>query len=263
MSGKRDTFWRRLSKAAKDPDNSEWLEKQQRSARRQKLIVLSIGIIICAILGGSLGYWYTHRSLPNNSGLASGPNGKPATGNNAVNTTVPDNTTIVSDPRLIHSFHGIGYTPLLSQMPWCGASLTNITEDIKILSQLTSRIRLYGQDCKQADMTLQAIRLLKIKMNVILTVWVDANDTTYQRQYNSLLDTLKNYGNDGNIEYISVGNEVLFRKEIKPEVLFQRMIDLRGVLKQMNFPNIKVVTSDLGSNVSPAMVKATDAVLAK
>jgi exo-beta-1,3-glucanase (GH17 family) len=260
-STKRETFWRRMSRAVNTKESSDWLLKEQKSQKKQRTVVLSIGLIILTIIIGGIGYHYTHQSpspiYP--SSIQTAP-----TGNNAVNTTVPTGTglTITPDPRFIHSFYGIGYTPLNTQFPWCGASLANITEDIKILSQMTSRLRLYGQDCQQADMVLQAIKLLNVKMTVVITVWIDANDTTYQRQYNSAITTLTNYGKDGNIEAVCIGNEVLFRKDIQPQVLWQRMSDFRNTLKQLNLPNIKVVTSDLGSNISPAMVQATDQVWA-
>ncbi|CAG8749097.1 6845_t:CDS:1, partial [Ambispora leptoticha] len=214
-------------------------------------------LILVTLIVGAIGYYYTHRTPPKYPGVSSAP-----TGNGAVDGKAPDNTTIIPDPRYSRSFYGIGYTPLNTQYPWCGASLANITEDLKILSQLTPRLRLYGQDCQQADLVLQAIKLLNVKMTVILTVWVDSNDTTFQRQYNSMLNTLKTYGNDGNIEAVSIGNEVLFRKDVTPQVLFQRMMDFRATLQQMNLSKIKVVTSDLGSNISPAMIQATDIVLA-
>ncbi|CAG8433743.1 11073_t:CDS:1 [Ambispora gerdemannii] len=258
MGGNRETmFWRRMSKAAKDPDHSDWLDKQQKKQRRQRLILLTIGLILVAIIVGAIGYYYTHRTPPKYPNVNNAP-----TGNAAVNTTAPGDTKIIPDSRYSRSFYGIGYTPLNTQFPWCGASLANITEDIKILSQLTPRIRLYGQDCRQAEMVLQAIKLLNVKMSVILTVWVDANETTFQRQYSSMLDTLKTYGSDGNIEAVAIGNEVLFRKEIEPQVLFQRMMDFRATLQTMNLSKIKVITSDLGSNISPAMIKATDVVFA-
>ncbi|KAG9299372.1 hypothetical protein G9A89_014020 [Geosiphon pyriformis] len=257
MGGKRETIWRRISIATRDPSGSEWLEKQQKSARRQKLILFVIGMSLVTIIVGVIGYHYTHRTPPTYPNIKQAP-----IGNEAVNTAKPSDISIIPNPKYIRSFWGIGYTPLNTQFPYCGASLANITEDIKILSQLTPRIRLYGQDCQQAEMVLQAIKILKVKMLVTLTVWVDANDTTYERQYNSMLSTLKKYYADGNIESVSIGNEVLFRKEIKPEVLWQRMNDFRFTLKQLNMTRLKVVTSDLGSNISPDMVKNTDAVWA-
>lgn len=43
-------------------------------------------------------------------------------------------------------FTRIAYTPYGAILPQCGATLQNVTEDIKLLSQLTPRIRLYASD---------------------------------------------------------------------------------------------------------------------
>jgi len=40
----------------------------------------------------------------------------------------------------------IAYTPYGAILPQCGATLQNVTEDIKLLSQLTPRIHLYAAD---------------------------------------------------------------------------------------------------------------------
>ncbi|CAG8671595.1 7591_t:CDS:2 [Acaulospora morrowiae] len=260
-----EKLWRRLSSASKDAESNEWLLKQQQKARRQKIIIATIGL---AILGAIVAVIVLHYLHPNSPiyPTGSGSNGGNSTDNgnspSSGNPSKSNNNTIIPDKSLIHSFYGIGYTPLNTQFPSCGATLANITEDIKILSQLTSRIRLYGQDCQQADMVLQAIRNLKVNMSVILTIWVDSNMTTYKRQYDSFFNTLKTYGADGNIDSVSVGNEVLFRKEISSSDLFARMADVRSKVKAMGFKDIKVSTSDLGSNYDSSMIKASDTLLA-
>jgi len=98
-------------------------------------------------------------------------------------------------------------------MPWCGADLQSIINDVNLMSQITNRIRLYGLDCQQADLTFQAIKLLKVPMQVVLTIWVDNNSTTYQRQKDTLYQVLDTYGTDM-LTGVSVGNEVLFRKDM-------------------------------------------------
>lgn len=98
-------------------------------------------------------------------------------------------------------------------MPWCGADLQSVINDINLMSQLTNRIRLYGMDCDQANLTFQAIKLLKVPMEVVLTVWVDNNQTTYERQRDTLYKVLDEHGTDM-LTGVSVGNEVLFRKDM-------------------------------------------------
>ncbi|CAG8496933.1 6572_t:CDS:2 [Paraglomus occultum] len=161
------------------------------------------------------------------------------------------------------SLYGINYGPVNATYPWCTNTLGDVIEDIKLLSQLTNRIRLYGMDCQMANMTLWAIKLLNVNMTVIPTIWVDNNATTYQRQYNSLFTLINDHGVD-KIDGISVGNEVLFRKEITPQDLFNRIADVRQKVNAL--PNVKkkvpVFTSDLGSNVNDALVAAVDIALA-
>jgi len=108
-------------------------------------------------------------------------------------------------------------------------------------------------------MTLWAIKLLNVKMTVVPTIWVDNNATTYKRQYDTLFTLLNDHGVD-RIDGVSVGNEVIFRKEITAQELFTRIADVRQ--KVNSLPNVKkkipVFTSDLGSNVDAPFVAAVD-----
>lgn len=170
---------------------------------------------------------------------------------------------ITPNPALKKSFYGINYGPILALYPWCTNTLGDVIEDIKVLSQLTNRLRLYGMDCGMANQTLHAIKILGLKMTVVPTIWVDNNATTYQRQYDDLFAVLKEHGFDY-IEGISVGNEVIFRKEIPKQDLFNRIADVRTKVRAMpGAPaNMPVFTSDLGSNVDSAFVAASDIIFA-
>jgi hypothetical protein len=127
--------------------------------------------------------------------------------------TPPLITNFPPDPDLRKAFYGVDYNPAKTLMPWCGADLQSIINDVNLMSQITNRIRLYGMDCGQADLTFQAIKLLKVPMQVVLTIWVDNNSTTYQRQRDTLFQVLDVYGTDM-LTGVSVGNEVLFRKDM-------------------------------------------------
>ena len=37
-------------------------------------------------------------------------------------------------------FYGLAYTPFNALEPWCGANLNNVTEDILLMSQMTSTL---------------------------------------------------------------------------------------------------------------------------
>ncbi|KAK9708031.1 hypothetical protein K7432_009852 [Basidiobolus ranarum] len=109
------------------------------------------------------------------------------------------------DPSLVRSFYGIGYTSENAQYPYCSVTENDVIEDVKVLSQLTHRIRLYGMDCGQAEFTLSAVKRLKTDTKVTLTIWVDKDEVTFKRQYDEFFRVLKKYGTDY-IDAVSVGS---------------------------------------------------------
>ncbi|ORY06474.1 glycoside hydrolase [Basidiobolus meristosporus CBS 931.73] len=199
--------------------------------RMRNIIIGLVVVIVLAVVGGVIGYLVTRNKKTSHNG-------------------------ITIDPNLHQSFWGINYTPLKSQYPGCGSKQQDITDDIKVLSQLTSRLRLYGMDCNQADYTLQAIQDLKVNMQVILTIWVDGNQTTYQRQYDQFFSVLQRFG-PNQIYGVSVGNEAFFRKEISHQQLYSRISDVRQKIQGLGY-HIPVTTSDLGSNYTPELIGQVD-----
>lgn len=168
------------------------------------VIVLLAGIIACLIL--------LPHVIKNLSGLNDDGDGDPNKARlpasaSPSSPTDGSNTTLVRDSRLNRSFWGMDYTPLGTQLEQgCGVTQQDVIEDLKLLYQLTPRIRLYGMDCNQAELVMHGLDMLKIDMGVLLTLWVDGNTTTYERQYNSLWKLIKKHGGD-RIIGISVGNE--------------------------------------------------------
>jgi exo-beta-1,3-glucanase (GH17 family) len=81
-----------------------------------------------------------------------------------------DPSKFEKDSRLKNSFYGFAYTPLGALLPECGATQANVTEDIQLLSQLTTRIRLYGADCNQTALVLQAIQDTKVDLEVFVGI---------------------------------------------------------------------------------------------
>ncbi|KAI8599753.1 glycoside hydrolase family 17 protein, partial [Dissophora ornata] len=163
------------------------------------------------------------------------------------------------NPNLYKSFYGIDYNPAKSLMPWCGATLQNVVDDVILMSQLTNRIRLYGMDCDQAALTFQAIQALNLNstMKVVLTVWVDKDPTTYQRQYDTLFKVLDTYGTDM-VQGISVGNEVLFRQEMNLTSLASLMATIRTNFQARYGKAIPVFTSDIGNNLNSTLASVSD-----
>ncbi|KAF9155342.1 hypothetical protein BG015_010188 [Linnemannia schmuckeri] len=250
-----------LSSSSQDRTVSEksvWLQKEHGKQKRVKTC-LCVGVVACFIaLGVILAFTFkeqwTHHD--GNSSIATHPKNKGVGGlqpgfmpgvnsreqlHQTIESTFHVNTTIIPDPNLRKVFYGIDYTPRGSQEPDCRVNLGNVIEDLKILSQLTSRIRLYGMACRQAENVMKALQYLDLPdMQVILTLWVDNNKASWEKQtrlfwnlieYNLAMDA-DTYASDmlheqaarsadtitisevaSRIIGISVGNEVLFRNE--------------------------------------------------
>jgi len=112
-----------------------------------------------------------------------------------------------------------------------------------------------------------------LPMGVVLTVWVDGNETTYKRQRQEFFDVLGEYGSK-HVDGVSVGNEVLFRAggvrgnldsdaftRAKDDIV-KKMKEIKERLKVMGFEGLPVFTSDLGANMEKDIVKGEDMVLA-
>jgi exo-beta-1,3-glucanase (GH17 family) len=75
---------------------------------------------------------------------------------------------------------GIAYTAQVSKLlscagsadkqgsipPNCGATQANVTRDMQLLSQLTTRIRLYSANCNITAMVLEGIKAAKVDMKI-------------------------------------------------------------------------------------------------
>jgi exo-beta-1,3-glucanase (GH17 family) len=182
-----------------------WLKEEQRSRAKRKWIIIGVILFLLAAAAAGVTVYlvkFRNSGSSSNTGSSSGRNGAGATAKD-----------LKIDSKLKKIFTGMDYTPLDAQYPGCGCTQANITADVAILSQLTSKIRLYGTDCSQATMVLDAIQSLKVDLTVFLGVWVDNNSTTLERQLNDMYDILNKYPVDL-IDGIAVGNEVLFRQDL-------------------------------------------------
>ncbi|KAG0276292.1 hypothetical protein BGZ95_007742 [Linnemannia exigua] len=235
------------------PQKSTWLENKRRTNRKWRRTCCAVGLLVFigVIAGIAIGFVSRKNKV---DGLA------PPVDPEKPTTTVPVITQFPPNPDLHKSFYGLDYNPAKTIMPWCGASLQEVVNDINLISQLTNRVRLYGMDCNQADLTFQAINLLKLNttMKVVLTVWVDKNATTYERQVNSLFRVLDTYGT-AMVQGISVGNEALFRKDVTLKDLGDRMATIRNTIKsRYSNANIPIFTSEIGNNLKPDLASLSD-----
>lgn len=231
---------------------------------RQKkwaVIVASLAVaIVCAIVIFFATRHNTNSTIVDNysSGSGQGAGGKATAG--VVSTSGGDPSSFAKDPRLHRSMYGICYTPFHAQYPACGATQSNVTEDIQLLSQLTKRIRLYGSDCSTSQLVLEAIRQTKVDMQVFLAVWVDSNSTTFQRQVANVVDALATYGRDS-VAGVTVGNEFLLNGGSE-STLLERIASVNATINNGTAKYIPVGTADAGSMITTTLASGADYVMA-
>ncbi|KAL6301328.1 glycoside hydrolase [Sparassis latifolia] len=248
--------------------SSQWLEKQQASSRRSKYIVIgslvTLLILIGVGVGVGVGVSKSNSSKHSSSNSASG---------GVVNQTNPnDPSTFVPDSNLRHVFYGLSYTPTGSQLPDCGNSLADVIEDIQLMSQLTSRIHLYGADCNQTALVLEAIRQTKTNMSVYVADYnVPTNSTPYEQQRDYIIEALKTYGTD-NILGVLVGNEFILDYlganggtspndavgDAGGKLLISNITDMKSTLASNGFGSIPVGTADAGAYFNDQVLQSVD-----
>ncbi|KAJ8516958.1 hypothetical protein ONZ45_g5774 [Pleurotus djamor] len=148
------------------------MEKSAAQKRRSKWIVIGSIIALVGIIGIAVGVGV---AVSQRNSSSSSSSSSPSSGSNGPTQTDPnDPSTFVKDPKLHKAFYGMAYTPEGSLLPECGNSLEAVIKDIQVLSQLTSRVRLYGADCNQTALVLEAIKQTKVDMQVyvVLRAWI-------------------------------------------------------------------------------------------
>jgi exo-beta-1,3-glucanase (GH17 family) len=250
--------------------SNQWLEKQQNSrSRKSKWIVIGsiLGIVALIVIGVAVGVSVSKNKKSSNN-LSTSNSGTAG----AVNQTNPnDPSTFQRDPKLKHSFYGLAYEPNNVIYPACGATLPEVIEDVQLMSQLTSRIRLYGADCNVSALVLEAIVQTKVNMTVWLANFiVDGDPTAYDRQKTAIQGAIQTYGTD-HISGITVGNEFMLNYleanggtdpnsavgNAGAQLLITNITDTRNMLKQLNV-DLPVGTSDAGSYFNTEVLEAVD-----
>lgn len=192
--------------------STTWLAEQEKQKKRSKIVIVACAIALVAVIAISVtvGVVVSRSKSSNSNTRTSAGESNAPTNPNAVNQTNPnDPSTFIKDPNLHQSFYGIAYTPYGSQLPNCGNSLANVIQDVQILSQITKRVRLYGADCNQSSLVLEAIKQTKVDLTVYLGNYVvpDGSDA-YARQKQELQGAIETYGPKP-IAGITVGNEYM------------------------------------------------------
>ncbi|OSX57601.1 glycoside hydrolase family 17 protein [Postia placenta MAD-698-R-SB12] len=260
--------------------NSQWLEKQQASNRRSKFVVIGsiVALLVLVAVGVVVGILVTRSHSSSSSSKSGSKSGSTSEGvavgpYGVVKQTNPDDpSTFIKDPNLLHSFYGIAYTPDNSQLPDCGNSLAAVIEDIQLMSQLTTRIHLYGADCNQSALVLEAVKQTKVNMTIWLANYnVATNSTPYVQQRDYIMDAIKTYGTT-NIGGVAVGNEFILDYmgaheggtnpdgpvgDQGAQLLIANITDTRNTLKAAGY-DLPVGTGDAGAYFNTEVLEAVD-----
>lgn len=256
-------------------------EKYPGSSRRRMWIILGsiIGIIAVIAVGVGVGVSVSnHNKSGNNRSSSNGSKGS-GSGSGTNTTSVPqsnpnDPSTFIKDPRLKQSFYGMAYTPQGAIPPNCTSTLKDVISDIQLISQLTTRLRLYGSDCNQSALVLEAVKQTKVNLQVYLGNYPQATDNgaEYQKQKQAIVDAIKTYGTD-HIAGVTVGNEFMLNYlnangatdangavgQKGAQILIPYIQDMVNTLKSMNLnKHIPVGNSDAGSYFNTQVLQAVE-----
>ena len=248
-------------------EKSEWIAKQSSSRKKWKWIIAIIVVLIIAgaVVGGVLGSKYANKGSGSGSDSTQGQSADDdAAQNGDLSLDSDEIQGLLNNPNLHKVFPGVDYTPINVQYPECKKnppSQNNVTRDVAILSQLTNIIRLYGTDCNQTEMTIHAIKQLKMEddIKIWLGVWQDSDNETNTRQLDRMWTILDTYG-DKPFKGLIVGNEILFREEMTAYELGTLLDDVRTNLSKHGW-DLPVATSDLGDNWDANLASLSDYIM--
>ncbi|BGP01034.1 Glycoside hydrolase family 17 protein [Rhodotorula toruloides] len=229
------------------------------------------GLLGAVVIGGVVGgiaAWKAHSGGSNSSSSSGSGKMQYIDGTAKVVKWNPsDPSQFETDSRLKPIFYGLAYTPYNALEPWCGATLNNVTQDIILMSQMTTRLRMYGSACNQTQLVLQAIQDTKVNMTVWLGAYVGDNTTVNAQQQEFVLDALKIYGAD-HVSGVTIGNEYVLnaaadQKTTAINYLVQQMSSFRTALAALNLPKtLPVGTADAGSAFTTTLAAGADFIMA-
>jgi exo-beta-1,3-glucanase (GH17 family) len=249
-----------------DLEKSEWLDKQSTGSKRLKWIVgsLLLFVILAAVVGGTTGGILGMKKDSPSNGSTTSPSSSSKNGLYDIHS--PEVRALLNNTALHKVFPGMDYTPQNAQYPACLSNplkQNDITLDVAQLAQLTPSIRLYGTDCDQTEMVLNAISLLNYNatLQVWLGVWLGPNSTTNARQLSQMEDILKAWPRE-HFAGVIVGNEVLFREDLTEPQLAGNLTSVRSSLSALGITDLPVATSDLGDDWTTQLAGDSDIVMA-
>lgn len=252
-----------------DAEKSDWLSKQSSGNKRLKWIVgIAIALLVVGgIVGGVVGGILASRNSGGGSSSSGGGSNKGTHKGGLYDINSDEVQAVLGNDKLHKVFPAMDYTPNYAQYPQClakggGPVQNNVTIDVAIMSQLTPAIRLYGTDCNQTELVLEAINRLQMQdtMKVWLGVYLNGNDTTDSRQLADMYNILDTYDHSSFVGVI-VGNEVLYSKYLTATQLSTILEGVRSNFTSKGI-NLPVSTADLGDNWDASLAQASDIVMA-
>lgn len=254
------------SGSKQQPQASAWMEgggEPSTGMSKKAKWLLAIGILlVLAGAGGGIAAWQVLKK--NNDSSSSSVSSTSKNGDNK-NSVSGDPSSFTKDPNLKQSFYAMAYSPSGSILPECGANLADVQRDIQLLSQLTTRIRTYGSDCNASTLVMQAIEDTKVDMTVWLGIYIDTDDTIWERQRDDTLAIIQKYGTD-HISGITVGNEFLLNTDGAASSytsIRQKVAEFKSELAKLKLDKtIPVGTADAGSMVTASLASTVDYVMA-
>lgn len=163
----------------------------------------------------------------------------------------------LNNPELRKSFYGISYSPRNARYPMCNTTQREVTLDMAVLSQLTSRVRLYGTDCNAASYVLNAIEDLGLDMTISLGIWITGSPDVSLRQIDVAREVLTKYPSRY-FNSVLLGNEALFRREVEEHQLVGYIDYFKDFMRSRNLTHIPIGTSEIGSLWTNSLAKHVD-----
>lgn len=164
---------------------------------------------------------------------------------------------LMESDNLRFMFSGVAYAPENVIEPKCGAQLRNVMLDIARLSKITANVKTYGTQCKQSELILEAIQQLNLNMTLSLGVWIGADDTINEIQLTEMKRVVQKYPRKY-FRSIFIGNEVLYRGDKSITELMSYINETKIFLKSINYEDLPVGTSEIGSMINEEMFKLCD-----
>ncbi|KAJ1674181.1 hypothetical protein EV182_003797 [Spiromyces aspiralis] len=153
---------------------------------------------------------------------------------------------------------GLNYSPYNDDGS-CPA-IDKVASDLKTISEVTSRIRLYATDCNQLRFAAEAITKNKLQMEIYAGIWISDGDDRFKKELDEFVQVAKS--NKDIIKGVSVGNEELYKNSMDEGKLIGYINTVRQRLQQENLKSIPVYTTETSIKYTRKLADNSDVVQA-